>query len=251
MSASERLVVVDLDGVVWLAGEPLPGVGEAVSRLRSSGFDVLFATNNSAPSIAELLARLERAGIDTEPGAVITAAQAAVSSVRRGSSALVVGDAGLREAVEARGLKEGPRPSVVLVGWQRSFDFETIARAATAVRSGARLIATNDDPTHPTPDGLLPGTGALVAAIATAAEQQPEIAGKPGAAMVSLVTTRGQEVALVIGDRPSTDGAFASRLDAPFGLVRSEATPAELARPAFQGEGLLEVVEVFLSEEHR
>jgi ribonucleotide monophosphatase NagD (HAD superfamily) len=119
------------------------------------------------------------------------------------------------------------------------------------VRAGARLIATNDDPTHPTPDGLLPGTGALVAAIATAAEQSPEIAGKPGAAMVALVSSRGQEVSLVIGDRPSTDGVFAAQLGAAFGLVRSDATPVEVAAPAYEGRSLLEVVERFLAEEHR
>ena len=207
---------------------------------------MLFATNNSSPTLQELVARLERAGIKADAEMIVTSAQAAAQAAEPGSSALVVGEAGLLEACEARGLVQEGRPDYVLVGWQRSFDFATVANAATAVRQGATLVATNDDPTHPTPDGLLPGTGALVAAIATAAEQAPLIAGKPGWLMASLVEDRAREIALVIGDRPSTDGAFARRLDAPFGLVLSEATPLDAGAVSVSGTSLLEVVRAFL-----
>jgi HAD superfamily hydrolase (TIGR01450 family) len=238
--------VVDLDGVVWLAGEPLEGAGKAVALLRDAGLGVLFATNNSSPSIGDLVNRLARAEIEADPTEVVTSAQAAAAAATVGSSALVIGEAGLVEAAEARGLVEAELPDSVIVGWLRSFDFETIARSASAVRGGARLIATNDDPTHPTPNGLLPGTGALVAAISTAAEQAPLIAGKPGEQMVALVRERSPQVAVVIGDRPSTDGAFARRLGAPFGLVLSQATPRGTHGSDLAGASLLEVVERFL-----
>ncbi len=98
-----------------------------------------------------------------------------------GSTALVCADGGVLEALAARGvsvLDQGPADAVV-VGWTRRFDFELLATAATAVRQGARFIGTNEDPTHPTPDRLLPGSGAILAAVATAAQATPEVAGKP------------------------------------------------------------------------
>jgi HAD superfamily hydrolase (TIGR01450 family) len=239
-------VVVDLDGVVWLAGEPLRGAGEGVRLLRAAGFAVIFATNNSSPTIAALVARLERAGIKAAPESIVTSAQAAALAVEPGTTAMVIGEEGLVEATKARGLVADAKPASVLVGWQRQFDFSTVADAATAVRDGALLVATNDDPTHPTPEGLLPGTGALVAAIATASEQPPLIAGKPGALMAALVEARATGIALVIGDRPSTDGAFARRLGSPFGLVQSEATPEDTGRVDVTGASLLEVVTAFV-----
>ena len=241
--------VVDLDGVVWLAGEPLPGVGAAVGQLRAAGLSVLFATNNSSPTIVELTERLARADIDASPDAVVTSAQAAAGAVPVGSSAMIIGEQGLHEAVAARAVTAATTssPDAVIVGWKRSFDFDLIAEAATAIRGGAAFIATNDDPTHPTPTGLLPGTGALVAAIATAAEAPALIAGKPGEAMAALVEQRAGRVAIVIGDRPSTDGAFAQRLGAPFGLVTSVATPGTPGTTAHRAGSLLEVVEHFLA----
>jgi len=244
---STATVVIDLDGVVWLAGQPLAGGAEAVRLLRGEGYRVLFATNNSSPTTAMLLERLSGADIQAAPEELLTAAHAAAFAVPRGSTALVLGEEGLDEAAANHGLIGSETPQSVLVGWRRNFDFDLVAKAATAIRQGARFIATNDDPTHPTPSGLLPGTGALVAAIATAAETQALIAGKPGTPMVELICERAPEVALVVGDRPSTDGALAERLGVPFGLVMSEATPRSSTVWAYEGNSLLNVVEAFLA----
>jgi ribonucleotide monophosphatase NagD (HAD superfamily) len=94
---------------------------------------------------------------------------------------------------------------------------------------------------------LIPGTGALVAAIATASETPALVAGKPGDAMARLVLRRAGEIVVVIGDRPSTDGAFARRLGAPFGLVTSDATPGDPGDVSFRSESLLEMVGLFIS----
>jgi len=240
-------IVIDLDGVVWLAGQPLAGVAEACAALRGAGFHLQFATNNSAPTNATLRSRLETAGISCEDDDVITAAHAAASLLAPKTPVCTLGEEGLAEACAHFGLVQGPNPEAVIVGWCHDFGFTEIAEAATAIRKGARFIATNDDPTHPTPTGLLPGTGSLVAAIATAAEASPEIAGKPGLAMVALIEQRCSEVALVIGDRPSTDGALARALNRPFALVSSEATPEHDPSAAISGSSLLEVVTTFLA----
>ncbi len=220
--------VLDLDGVVWLTGEPIPGAPEAVAALRGAGDRVLFATNNSAPTQSEMLARFDRAGIQARADELVTSAQALAGVIEPGSRAMVLGEGGVLEALAGRHVSvvdDGPVDAVV-VGWTHDFDFDTLARAASAVRGGARLVATNDDPTHPTPGGIQPGTGALLAAVATAAGVAPLVAGKPHRPFVDLVSGRTERVAVVVGDRPATDGLLAVGLDAPFALVFSGVTPA-------------------------
>jgi len=218
--------VVDLDGVVWLASEPIPGSAAAVARLRAAGTTVVFATNNAAPTVGELLERLGRAGIPAGPAELVTSAQAAASMLEPGTTAVACADGGVLEALAARGVTvvaEGPADAVV-VGWTRRFDFDMLATAASALRMGARFIGTNEDPTHPTPERLLPGSGALLAAVATAAQAIPEVAGKPHEPMVALLRRQAPGASLVVGDRPSTDGALARRLGLPFALVRTGVT---------------------------
>jgi len=213
--------VVDLDGVVWLSGAALPGAVEGVAALRARGVPVLFATNNSTPTIGDLLSSLAAIGIEADPEEVATSGQAAAMLLGAGRRACVVGEAGLREALAAGGVGlDEQRADAVVVGLDRAFDYDACDRAAALVRAGARFVATNADPTLPTPRGLRPGAGAVVAAIAAASGREPEVAGKPCAPMVRLVTERGA-VGAVVGDRTSTDGAFAAALHVPFVLVAS------------------------------
>ncbi len=233
--------VIDLDGVVWLTGRPIPGVDEAVARLRGAGVRVLFATNNSAPTRAELHRHLAHCGITAEDGDLLSSADVAAGMLATGCRAVVLGADGLLEALAARGVlvvPEGPADAVV-VGLTRTFTYDDVARAAAAVRGGARFIGTNEDPTFPTPDGLIPGAGAILAAVSTAAEATPEVAGKPHRPAAEAIAARvphGQLRAMV-GDRPSTDGALAAQLRIPFALVLSGVTreghvPADAQRAA-------------------
>lgn len=218
--------IIDLDGVIWLADQPLEGVGPAVRALRDHGVRVLFATNNSAPTLAELLDRMRAADIEAAPADVMTSAQAAASLVAAGERVLTLAEGGAIEALEDRGAKlvsEGPVDAVV-VGWTRHFSFEDLARAAGAVRAGARLIGTNEDPTHPTPSGLLPGAGALLAAVVTASGHRADVAGKPYRPMIELIRSRHLQLGTVVGDRPSTDGLLARSLGVSFSLVLSGVT---------------------------
>ena len=238
---SASLWIVDLDGVVWLTGEPIGAVGEAVGALRAGGVRVAFATNNSAPTTDELLGRLRRIGIEATADDLATSAAAVASLLEPGQRVTVLAEEGVHESLAARGVdivdagspgRPGPaeKSEAAVVGWSRSFDFGTLAATATAARDSGRLIATNEDPTHPTPDGLMPGSGALLAAVATASGVTPEIAGKPHAAMASLMESRfgfaaGDASVVMIGDQPGTDGRLAQRLGIPFGLVDSGVTP--------------------------
>ncbi len=223
-------VLLDLDGVVWLAGVGLPGVAEAVARLRTAGLAVGFLTNNSSLTVDEYLRRLEKIGVAAEPTELLTSAVAAAAvlatDLAPGAKVLACAGGGVVEALAARGFEvvdEGPCQAVV-VGWHKEFDFTRLARAAAAVRAGARFMATNLDPTFPGPDGLLPGNGSLVAAVATASGRTPEVAGKPEPATVALVRERFGDHGVMVGDRPSIDGALAAALGWPFALVISDAT---------------------------
>jgi HAD superfamily hydrolase (TIGR01450 family) len=236
----ERLVadgatwIVDLDGVVWLAGEPIGAVATAVSTLRDRGVRIVFATNNSAPTIAQLVARLGRIGIPAGPDDLVTSSQAAASLLDPGATAMVLTEGGALEALEERGVSvrdTGPVDAVV-VGWTRHFDFDSLARVSGAVRDGARLIGTNEDATYPTPTGPVPGAGALLAAVATAGGVEPQIAGKPHPPTVALLRSRfdlsgTSGPVIMVGDRPTTDGRLAVELGVPFVLVDSGVTKAD------------------------
>ena len=222
--------LLDLDGVVWLAEDPIPGSAEAIARLRDDlGRRVVFLTNNSSATVDEYLSKLERCGVPTEVGDLITSAQAAATLVRPGETALVCAGPGVEEALVARGVttvRDGPADAVV-VGWHRDFDFGRLTAAFDAVHGGARLIGTNDDATYPTPEGPLPGGGSILAAVAYASGVEPTVAGKPFAPMVDLLRARVHDPELMVGDRPSTDGRFAEAVGVPFGLVISGVTAPE------------------------
>ena len=227
-------MLLDLDGVIWLSHVPIPGSVDAVARLRRSGRRVVFVTNNSGVRLADQEAALASIGIPAE-GDVITSAIAAAALVSRGQRVLVCGGPGAAEAVEAVGAvpvagddPAGVHVDVVMVGFHREFDYERMRIASTGARNGARLIGTNDDATYPTPDGPIPGGGAILAAVSTAAGVVPVIAGKPyepmAAAIGQLLDGVRPDDMLVVGDRASTDGALAVALGCPFALVRSGVT---------------------------
>jgi len=226
--------LLDCDGVVWLAEQAIPGAAEAVRKLRASGLRVVFLTNNSYPRCSDHLEKLERLGMPTEPEDILSSAMAVAVLLEPGERALVLGGPGVIEELALRGVttitpgadrRPGPIDAVV-VGMDPSFDFAALSAATAALHAGARLIATNDDATFPAPEGLLPGAGSLLAAVATAGQARPAIAGKPHLPTVQLVRDRIGDVEVVVGDRPSTDGLLARGLRTRFALVLTGVTPA-------------------------
>jgi 4-nitrophenyl phosphatase len=224
-------IVFDLDGVIWLAGTPIAGAADGVARLRAAGHRVLFVTNNSAATVAEVEARLEAMDVPAK-GDVVTSSQAAASLVTPGERVHVVGGPGVHEALAARGAvvtDNGDHATALVLGRTTEFDFAMMAAATTTVRSGARFIATNDDATYPTGHGVEPGNGALVAAVETATGTRALVAGKPYKAMADLVRSLlppGERVVMV-GDRPDTDGRFGVAMGGLFALVLSGVTRRE------------------------
>ncbi len=217
--------VLDLDGVVYLGDHVIPGAPEAIAHLRSAGHPVLFVTNNSSARLEDVEGKLERMGIPAA-GAVVTSAIVAAELVSPDEVALVCGGPGVEQALLDRGVavvREGDA-DVVVVGYHRDFNYERMTVASTAVRRGARLLATNDDATYPTPDGPIPGGGAILASIAVASGVKPIVAGKGHMPIVAHVRRRIGANGIMVGDRPDTDGRFARSLGYRFALVLSGVT---------------------------
>ena len=196
----------------------IDGSDAALRRLLDEGVDVWFVTNNSTRHPKQVVEKLnELTGLHFAPDRVFTSPQAGVRLLEPGDGpCLVVGEDGIRAALEEAGFEITTDPAKarsVMVGLDRGTDYQRIADAAEAVRRGARFIASNDDPTYPTNDGLLPGAGSMVSAIATAAGRSPEVAGKPNLPMRRLIRSRGVGDAWVIGDRVDTDIAMAVEED--------------------------------------
>ena len=248
--------ILDVDGVVWLAGTAILGSPEAIHRLRAAGQQVVFLSNNSGPTVAEYTAALRKAGVPAEAGDLVTSAQAAASMLEPGQRAAVVGADGIHEALGERGVEVVPAsaaPDAVVVGRSVVLDYDELAAAASAIRQGARFVATNTDATYPTGSGPLPGAGAVVAFVATASGKQPEVAGKPHKPVADLVRARFGPPRVMIGDRLDTDGAFATAVGAPFALVLSgSSTRADLAaadpQPDIVADDLAHAVDQLLSD---
>jgi len=208
------LYIFDLDGTLYRGSQALPGAAEVSSELRRSGALIRFLTNNSSQTPEFQAAKLSGMGIQAAPEEVLTSGVgAAVYLSEHGlTSAFVVGEPGLIEVLGDKGVKsvQPLEPAdVVVVGICRALTYEWLNQAMQQILGGAKFVATNPDVTYPMEgDRLVPGAGAVVAAVQTCSGVQPVMIGKPNPTLVEM-TLRFAGVAakdaLVIGDRYETD----------------------------------------------
>jgi glycerol 3-phosphatase-2 len=234
--------LLDLDGVLYRGDEVVPGAAESVGALRASDRAVVFLTNNSARTPGQVAGKLAGMGIEARPDEVVTSAQATarvlarlVAEDGRAPSAFVIGERGVREALGEAGIEvlEGDvrEAGFVVVGWDRRVDYAKLRTATMLVHRGARLVATNADPSYPAAGGeSWPGAGALVAAVETASGASAAVVGKPYRPLFDEALRRaGTDRALMVGDRIETDvvGAASAGLDAAL-VLTGAARPADL-----------------------
>lgn len=233
-------LLLDLDGVVYRGDQPVPAALEILPEARRRGLAILFLTNNSARTPAQVARKLNGLGVDAEPRDVLTSAVATGALLLRenlaGRTAFVIGEAGIREALEQAGVRllegEPDRADLVVVGWDRGVDYAKLRTASLLVERGARLVATNADASYPAPDGLWPGAGAILSAVTTTTGAEPLVVGKPGRPMFEAAAeATGAASPLMVGDRLDTDIGGAAVMGWDSLLVFSGAAqPADLLR---------------------
>ena len=208
-----RSWLMDMDGVLVHEEERAPRRGPLPRRAAAStGRPFLVLTNNSIYTRRDLAARLRASGLDVPEEAIWTSALATarfLEDQRPGGSAFVIGEAGLTTALHEAGYTLTERnPDYVVLGETRTYSFERITQAIRLIAAGARFIATNPDPTGPTPDGPLPATGSVAALISRATGVDPYYVGKPNPLMMRSALNAIEahsETTAMIGDRMDTD----------------------------------------------
>ena len=244
-------LLLDLDGTLFRGQAATPG---AVQTLAAVEARTLYVTNNASRSADEVAAHLRELGFTAEPRQVVTSAQSAAHLLAEhlapGSTVLVVGTDALAAEVGAVGLRPvrsfADGPVAVVQGLSMTIGWSDLAEAALAIRAGALWVTANLDATLPTERGLLPGNGAMVAALRAATDAEPLVAGKPAPTLMRDALARGDfHAPLAVGDRLDTDIAGANAAGLPSLMVLTGVNTAADAvhaapglRPSYLGADL-------------
>lgn len=223
--------VIDLDGTVYRSSQAVPGAPEAIATLRDRDVEVVFVSNTSKKSRETCRDRLREIGIAADIEDVVTSASvtaAHVASTYDGRTALAIGSDALLEELSRHGVAttdDVDEAEIVVVGKDTDFDYDRLTRAVRAVDGDAPFVVTNRDRASPTAEGLVPGTGTIVAAISWGAGREPDVvAGKPHEPMVEATAERLDAAlcdAVMIGDNVETDIQLGERAGMETALVLS------------------------------
>jgi len=234
----KKLVIFDLDGVIYLGDEPLPHAAETLKTLRKRGLGVSFLTNNSTRSRKSYSDKLNSMGIEAGEHEIMSSSYATRkyldSKGALGAKVFIVGESGIRDELESGYTILGPdrreEADFLVVGYDREINYDKLSHALDAVLAGAEFVATNRDPTYPQPGGrILPGGGSIVAAIAAAAQREPVNCGKPdpfGIRFLMDAAGAAPGETLLVGDRADSDMIAGNRAGVDTCLVLTGITTA-------------------------
>lgn len=253
ISAHFDVFLFDLDGVIYLGDEAIPGAVESVNRLYERDKELRFLTNDPRPERRTVARKLRGLGIDARQGEVVTSgwATARYLSQRDVTTAAVVGSDGLRTELREEGIEvTDDDPESVVVGASEATSYRDVRRAARHVHGGATFVGTNPDGSFPTPDGPAPGAGAIVRAVEAAAGTEPTVVGKPEPLMfeMALAGTDDETKAVVVGDNPATDVLGAHRAGLTGIMVAEDELTAASARDFQQPDVTISTLADLFSE---
>lgn len=253
-------LIIDMDGVLWQGDIPLPGLQAFFKTLKERQIKFILATNNNTQRPEGFVQKARKMGVEVEPEQVVTAAIATVHylclTYPPGSRIYVVGEAALKGLISEAGFTLADTDVVaVVVTMDRQLTYDMLKRATLLIRAGAAFIAPNPDPSYPAPEGIVPGGGAIVAAVAAASDCQPLFMGKPESWIFKISLERMQlkpEETASLGDRLGTDIEGGQRLGLKTILVLSGvSTLADLAsasvQPTWIFDGIQELGEALSS----
>ena len=227
--SSIKALILDLDGVLWRANQPIGDLPAIFRGIEDRGWKVVLATNNATRTIEQYVERMASYGVVIQGWQVVHSGIAAARHLSQlfpgGGPIYVMGEKGVVQALSEYGFYPSEdNVLAVVAGMDRNLSYDKLRKATLFIRSGCPFIATNPDRTFPTPEGLVPGAGAILAAIESASYISPYVAGKPAPEMYRIALERldltPSEV-LVVGDRPETDIAGAQGLGCRTALVLS------------------------------
>lgn len=237
-----KALILDMDGVLWRDSTPIGDLPAIFTRIRKRGLKVALATNNATRTVDEHLEKLFSFGLNLKPWQIISSAAAAANVLSKdfpnGGGVFIVGENGIQRALEERGFTpiinpdDETRPVAVIGGIDRYVSYGKLSRATLHIRAGVPFYGTNPDKTFPTPQGLVPGAGAILASIETATDVKPIIIGKPEPAMMYMALEKlgtSPEETLVVGDRLETDIAAGQAAGCKTALVLSGVSTREQA----------------------
>ncbi len=228
-----KALILDMDGVIWKGDAPIGDLPATFEKIRKRGLKFVFATNNGTKTPASYQEKLRGLGVEIEPEQVVTSAMGIAfllaGKYPKGAKIFMIGEDGIRMALEEKGfeilpVERAPEAQAVVMGIDRSINFEKIVEATLLVRAGIPFYTTNTDKTFPTPRGEIPGSGAWVSIVQTATGVEPIIAGKPFPYLVELSLEKlgtKKEETLMVGDRLETDIAAGQAVGCPTALVLS------------------------------
>jgi NagD protein len=236
--------LIDMDGVLYRGHELIPGADRFVQQLRHRDIPFRFLTNNSQRTRLDVVTKLARMGIEVEEEHIFTCAMATARFLAQqhpNGTAFVIGEGGLLTALHQNGYAIVDHdPNYVVVGEGRTFNLELVEAAVRMLVAGAKLIATNLDPNCPTPSGLRPGCGAMVAMLEAATGIKAFSVGKPSPVMMRAARKElglATDETTMIGDTMETDILGGVQLGFHTVLVLSGGTqPEDLARYAYRPE---------------
>lgn len=230
-----KALVLDMDGVLWRSSQPVGDLAAIFHRIDELELKVICATNNSTSTPEQFAAKLQTMGVTLPPDQILNSAQAAAYYLKKlhpeGGPVFLVGEIGLQLAMQPHGFWNTDRDVLAVVaGMDRQITYTKLSIASSLVRSGASFIGTNDDKTFPTPEGLTPGAGSILAAIEAASGFAPTVIGKPSPYLYQVALERlgttAQET-LAVGDRLETDILGGQRAGMRTALVLSGVSTRE------------------------
>jgi HAD superfamily hydrolase (TIGR01450 family) len=232
-----RALILDMDGVLWRGDQPLGDLPKIFNTLHERGYRVALATNNATLSIMDYQLKIRRFGVELEDWQIVNSSQAVGHFLKqrfpKGGNVYIVGESGLIDTLASYGfLQDDQDVLAVVAGMDRYLTYEKLRKATLLIRKGTMFVGTNPDRTYPLPEGLVPGAGAILAALEAATDCAPLIIGKPAPEMYRVALERlavPAEQTLVVGDRLETDIAGAQTIGCQTALVLSGVTTKEAA----------------------
>ena len=244
LSPPIRGLILDMDGVLWKDDTPIGDLHAAFDRIQARGLKVTLATNNATKTVEEYLDKLRGFGVTLEAWQIVTSSQSLaqvlaqkfIPSEKPGGDqehervVFLIGENGILSALREKGFtpitdpNDETHPIAVVSSFDRNLTYQKLRRATLHVRAGAPLFATNADRTFPTPEGMVPGAGSILAALEAASDVKATVIGKPATFMLELAAQHmglTRDEVLVVGDRLETDITGGQAMQARTALVLS------------------------------